>query len=103
MADTMTSRERILNALRGEEVDRFPVWLKMGGAWVKGQPAEVQAMSGAKLTEATGCDLMMGAGFSGTRKTPHVTAETHRTSAGVLPPAVSLEKAKRGVSGLKEL
>lgn len=30
--ETMTTRERILGTIRQEDVDRFPVWLKMGGA-----------------------------------------------------------------------
>ena len=72
MKDTMTSRERILATIRGEEVDRFPVWLKMGGAWQTSQPDEVQRMNGRELLEATGCDLFMGAGLHADRRTPHV-------------------------------
>ena len=41
-SDRMTSRERLLAAYRGEEVDRLPYWAKVANpTWRLGQPAAV--------------------------------------------------------------
>jgi hypothetical protein len=71
--ERMTSRERILATLRQDEVDRFPVWLKMvNNTWLSSQPEAVRAMDGAELLEAAGCDVMVGLGLGMTIERPHV-------------------------------
>jgi uroporphyrinogen-III decarboxylase len=70
----MTSRERILAVLRGEEVDRFPVWLKMlGNDWRKAQPEPYRTMSPDKLLRQSGCDRMLGCGTPCRIERPHVS------------------------------
>jgi len=59
----MTSRERILATFRGDPVDRYPVWLKMGNpTWQKTQPEPYRSMAPDALLTACGCDLFMGCG-----------------------------------------
>lgn len=75
---TMTSRERILAVLRGEEVDRFPVWLKMGAAWRKPQPEPYRGMDGLDLLREVGSDLMAGCAARIRRNAPHVQTRPTR-------------------------
>ncbi|MBN2452347.1 MAG: hypothetical protein JXR77_18315, partial [Lentisphaeria bacterium] len=67
MADrgtAMTSRGRMLATLRREEVDRFPVWLKMANpTWSSSQPEPYRSMGGTALLQACGCDIIRGCGF----------------------------------------
>ena len=80
-ADEMTSRERILASVRGEEVDRFPVWLKMdNGTWQGQQPEPYRSMSSRELLTACGCDLMDWAGTGADQKNPHVTYHQERSN-----------------------
>jgi uroporphyrinogen-III decarboxylase len=77
--ETMTGRERILATLRGDEVDRFPVWLKMANrTWRSCQPEPYRSMSDVDLLEATGCDLLLGCGVRPRIERPHVTRTTER-------------------------
>jgi len=78
--ETMTTRERILGCLRGEEVDRFPVWLKMAnGTWKGCQPEPYRSMDGVELLRRCGCDVMTGCGPRVQSETPHVrTTQTKR-------------------------
>ncbi|MBN1674677.1 MAG: hypothetical protein JXR37_26770 [Kiritimatiellae bacterium] len=70
---TLTNRERILGALRGEETDRFPVWLKMANrTWQLSQPAPYRAMEALDLLRAAGCDLMAGNSAPIGARHPHV-------------------------------
>lgn len=70
--ETMTSRERILAAIRGEVVDRFPVWLKMTNrTWQASQPDPWRRMGEAELLQACGCDLMLWNGLRMQHETPH--------------------------------
>ncbi|MGD2174636.1 MAG: uroporphyrinogen decarboxylase family protein [Candidatus Brocadiaceae bacterium] len=70
---TMTNRERIFATFRGEEVDRFPVWLKMSNrTWKSSQPEPYRSMDGEELLRAAGCDLLLGAWAGAERETPHV-------------------------------
>ncbi len=72
--ETMTTRERIYATIRGEEVDRFPVWLKMTNrTWQNPQPEPYRSMDGEELLRACGCDLMLGNGFGAQKNSPHVT------------------------------
>ncbi len=71
---TMTTRERITAVLEGEEVDRFPVWLKMLGAnWRSYQPEPYRSMSDIDLLRAAGCDPMVWLGLRAKGTAPHVT------------------------------
>jgi len=70
---TMTGRERISAAMRGDEVDRFPVWLKMANStWRAGQPEPYAGMEPVELQRAAGCDAMMWAGLGASGEAPHV-------------------------------
>lgn len=72
-AETMTSRERIFATLRGEEVDRFPVWLKMANrTWQLAQPEPYRSMDGDELLRQAGCDLMSDCWLRAEHKSPHV-------------------------------
>jgi uroporphyrinogen-III decarboxylase len=75
--DLMTSRERILAALEGREVDRFPVWLKMANqTWQSAQPEPYRSMDGTALLEAAGCDVMIGSGVRVSCERPHAQRRT---------------------------
>jgi len=72
--DSMTNRERIFAALRGEETDRLPVWLKMANStWQAGQPEPWRSMKTGALLRAAGCDLMVPLVVRPIPETPHVT------------------------------
>ena len=69
----MTSRERILSTFRGEEVDRFPVWLKMANdTWQSSQPEPYRSMGAAELLRQCGCDAMLRCGVRVKSEAPHV-------------------------------
>ncbi|MHC4592734.1 MAG: uroporphyrinogen decarboxylase family protein [Planctomycetota bacterium] len=69
----MTARERFLAAVRGEEVDRFPVWLKMANrTWQSSQPEPYCSMGAEELLTAVGSDLLIGCGVSVQKDAPHV-------------------------------
>jgi uroporphyrinogen-III decarboxylase len=71
---TMTTRERITAVLEGEEVDRFPVWLKMLSAgWRTPQPEPYKSMGNIELLRAVGCDPMVGLGLPVKGSASHVT------------------------------
>ncbi|MFW6189004.1 MAG: uroporphyrinogen decarboxylase family protein [Planctomycetota bacterium] len=75
--EEMTSRERILATIRGEEVDRFPVWLKMTNrTWQSGQPEPYSEMGAEELLRAAGCDLMLGNWAGAQKEAPHVERHT---------------------------
>lgn len=71
--EAMTTRERIQATIDGEEVDRFPVWLKMANStWRTGQPESIQKMGDAELLQAAECDVMVGVDVRTHRKAPHI-------------------------------
>ncbi len=75
--ETMTNRERIFATIRGEEVDRFPVWLKMTNrTWQSSQPGPYCDMGAEELLRAAGCDLMLGCWGGARKQTPHVEITT---------------------------
>lgn len=77
---TMTSRERILATVRQQEVDRFPVWLKLANeTWRLGQPDAVRALSEPDLLAAAGCDLMLGNGVRSELVRPRITVRRSDT------------------------
>ncbi|MHC4591100.1 MAG: hypothetical protein ACYS8L_00200, partial [Planctomycetota bacterium] len=72
-ASTMTARERFFATVRGEEVDRFPVWLKMANrTWQSSQPEPYCSMGAEELLTAVGSDLLIGCGVSVQKDAPHV-------------------------------
>jgi hypothetical protein len=77
----MSSRERILASIRGEETDRLPVWLKMANdTWRTSQPDPYRGMDDLDLLRAAGCDPMLFVpGVRARAETPH--AETAVTEA----------------------
>ena len=78
-ATKMTTRERISAAIRGEELDRFPVWLKMANdTWRSSQPQPYRSMDSVELLRACGCDPMVGVGTAVRHEAPHVTTTVER-------------------------
>ncbi|MGC9454789.1 MAG: uroporphyrinogen decarboxylase family protein [Phycisphaerae bacterium] len=72
----MTNRRRILRTIRGEEVDRFPVWLKMDNhTWRSSQPDAVRTLDSEELLEVAGCDRMLHVKPRICCDTPHATIE----------------------------
>ncbi len=83
--EAMTGRERILACLRGEETDRFPVWLKMANrTWKSVQPEPCASMGEVPLLRACGCDLVLGCGLPIMVDCPHVRRSQKRTAATVV-------------------
>jgi uroporphyrinogen-III decarboxylase len=80
----MTNRERIDAVIRGDEVDRYPVWLKMAnGTWKSSQPEPYKSMDSVELLRAAGCDVMVGCGMPPdalTTRRPHVTIRDEQTN-----------------------
>jgi uroporphyrinogen-III decarboxylase len=76
----MTTRERILCALRGEETDRFPVWLKIPGGWQQQQPAPYRDLAGLDLLVALGCDPMAHVGVPCREEHPHVRVQAEESN-----------------------
>ena len=71
--ETMTTRERITAFLDGDDVDRFPVWLKMANpTWRTTQPEPYKSMSDIELLRHAGCDPMVGLGISTRKEAPHI-------------------------------
>ncbi|MCP3884605.1 MAG: hypothetical protein GY700_03835, partial [Propionibacteriaceae bacterium] len=59
--DEMTSRQRILAAYHGQEVDRMPYWVKVANdTWRRGQPDDVRAWSDLELLDYVHADGMFG-------------------------------------------
>ena len=82
-ADTMTSRQRIGATITGDEVDRFPVWLKMANpTWRPMQPESIRKLDDVTLLREAGCDVMVGLNVTVYGESPHVekTVDTTGTS-----------------------
>ena len=78
MAEQMTSRERWLAALAGDEVDRIPFWPKIDTAYPRHQAPEFRAMTNRELQEWLGSDLHEG-GPDGIREVrTHTSVETSK-------------------------
>ena len=74
--ETMTTRERITAVMEGEEVDRFPVWLKMlTNGWRNLQPEPYKSMDNIELLRQVGCDPMVGLGVRTRSDAPHIKQE----------------------------
>ncbi len=97
----MKNRERILATVKGDEVDRFPVWLKLGNVWYESQPEPYCSMDIIELLRGTGCDLLVGNGIKVQKENPHVdihhvqegneTRTTYETPDGILTSEVTYE------------
>ena len=83
-SETMTSRQRILASIRGDEVDRFPVWLKMdNGTWQGSQPEPYRSMGSRELLTACGCDLIDWACANTKSHNPHTEMREQRRNGSV--------------------
>lgn len=79
----MTNRERIFATIKGQEVDRFPVWLKMANpTWQSPQPQPYRSMSQVELLQAAGCDLMVSFWLGARKEMPHVRTK-HEDASGI--------------------
>jgi len=77
--DRMTSRERLLAAYRGEEVDRLPFWAKVANdTWRLGQPGPVRRLDDEALLDAIGADGIFGLGAGVRCRRPRVATEDRR-------------------------
>ena len=73
IAERMTSRRRILASIHGDEVDRFPVWLKMdNGTWQSAQPEPYRSMDSLTLLTECGCDVMGSEWASTASENPNI-------------------------------
>lgn len=78
-SDRMTSRERLLAAYHGDDVDRLPYWAKVANpTWRLGQPGAVQAWSTRELLDYIHADGIFhcAGGIAITR--PRISVETQR-------------------------
>lgn len=81
MKDQMSNRERIIATCHQEEVDRYPVWLKMSNrTWMNSQPEPYRSMNEVELLKACGCDLFTGNGLPITSRQPHVRIKKEKTA-----------------------
>lgn len=77
--EAMSERERVLAAIHGKPVDRFPVWLKMANqTWKSQQPEPYRSMDNEALLTACGCDRVMWCGAPVTREYDRVSVTTTR-------------------------
>ena len=77
--DEMTSRERLLAAYRGREVDRLPFWAKVANpTWRLSQPREVRDLSERELLDFIHADGLFGLPAGLRVHQPRVSVETHR-------------------------
>ena len=77
--DKMTSRQRLLAAYGGREVDRLPYWAKVANStWLLSQPEEIRKLSARELLDYIYADGIFYApgGIAVTR--PHVSTQATR-------------------------
>jgi len=83
--DRMTSRERLLAAYRGRDIDRLPFWPKVTNAtWRSAQSAEVQALSDGELLDLIGADGIFFCATGVRVHRPHVHQEFHHSDECVI-------------------
>jgi len=74
--DELTSRQRLLAAYRGEEVDRLPYWAKVTNpTWRAAQPEPVRNWSNEELLDYLHADGLVGVGHGVSVVRPHVRTE----------------------------
>ena len=77
--DEMTSRQRLLAAYHGEEVDRLPYWAKVANStWRAGQPEDIAGWSNEELLDFIHADGLFGAGHGVSVTPPHVSVDRKR-------------------------
>lgn len=77
--DKMTSRQRMLAAYRGLEVDRLPYWAKVANpTWRSSQPENIKSMTGRQLLDYIFADGIFGCGGGTAVTHPHVKTEENR-------------------------
>ncbi len=75
----MTNRERFLAAFHQQEVDRFPVWLKMANStWQSAQPEPYRSMGEVEVLQKAHSDVLIGNGYNVQRVRPHVEVSTEQ-------------------------
>jgi hypothetical protein len=75
----MTSRERLLAAYRGQEVDRLPYWAKVTNrTWRSSQPEPVQNWSNDELLDYIRADGLFGVPHGVALSRPRVKVERQR-------------------------
>ena len=83
--DTLTSRQRLLAAYRGQEVDRLPYWAKVtNSTWRTSQPQFVRAWSDLELLDYIYADGLFSCPRVERITRPHVAVETY--TLGSTPP-----------------
>lgn len=83
--DSMTSRQRMLAAYRGEQVDRLPYWAKITNAtWRTTQPEKVKAMSDLDLLDYIFADGIFYCGHGVRVERPHVSVKTTKTDTEIV-------------------
>jgi uroporphyrinogen-III decarboxylase len=81
--DRMTSRERLLAAYSGQELDRLPWWAKVtNSTWRTSQPERICAWSDVELLDYIHADGLFGCPGVVRVVRPHITAETHTVENG---------------------
>ncbi|MFP4176848.1 MAG: uroporphyrinogen decarboxylase family protein [Candidatus Brocadiia bacterium] len=77
--ESLSNRERIFATIRGDEVDRYPVWLKMTNpTWQRGQEEPYRSMDAETLLRKTGCDLLLGNECRVQNCNPNIETHTER-------------------------
>jgi uroporphyrinogen-III decarboxylase len=75
-SDRMTSRQRLLAALHGQETDRVPYWAKVcNDTWRTTQPADVRQLTDRQLLDYIHADGLFGTPSVIRQVRPHVTIE----------------------------
>ncbi len=75
--DRMTSRQRLLAAYAGQEIDRLPYWAKVtNNTWRTSQPQQVRDWSDLELLDYIHADGLFGCPGVVRVSQPHVTTET---------------------------
>jgi hypothetical protein len=84
--DKMTSRERLLAAYHGREVDRLPYWAKIAvnDTWRRGQPEPVRSMAAEALLDHIFADGIFSCGHAVRVERPHVSTTTTRSETEIV-------------------
>jgi len=76
-ADEMTSRQRLLAAYRGQQVDRLPYWAKIANpTWRSSQPGRIRDMPETQLLDYIHADGLFGVPRAISVDRPHVTVRS---------------------------
>ena len=79
-ADEMTSRQRLLAAYHGEQIDRLPYWVKLSGlTWQGREPDGAKNWSYPQKLDYIHADGLFGVGHGVQVDRPHVQTEPARS------------------------